>query len=168
MAILKWLGILFVAVAGVYVVAATMIGKTELLAKLFGPPKRNPVAFETLERKPSPNQFIVLPDGFSSAAEPDMRSPVFDVPVAELEGRWKERIGSRERVRLLGGDVTARQYDYEETTPLVGFPDTVTVRFLPWEEGRSTLAIYSRSHYGYGDFGANAKRVRAWLELLGD
>ena len=46
------------------------------------------------------------------------------------------------------------------------YPDSITVRFLPLEEGRSTLAIYSRSHYGRSDFGVNKERVDGWLASL--
>jgi uncharacterized protein (DUF1499 family) len=34
------------------------------------------------------------------------------------------------------------------------------------EAALSTLAIYSRSQYGYYDFGANKRRVEKWLEQL--
>lgn len=155
------------ALAALAVVAAAMyFGKTELLAKVFGPARREPVDFRTLRKKPSPNQFLVCPDGYCRET-PDMAAPQFDVPPEQLRDRWLERIGDLPRVRLIAEDAADLQYDFEQRTPLIGFPDTVTVRFLPAEDG-STLAVYSRSHYGRSDLGANEKRVRRWLDLLAE
>ena len=58
------------------------------------------------------------------------------------------------------------QYDVEERSALFGFPDTMTVRLFERRDGTSTVAIYSRAHYGKGDFGVNEARVRAWLDDL--
>jgi uncharacterized protein (DUF1499 family) len=46
---------------------------------------------------------------------------------------------------------------------MMNFPDTISVRFYALEENRSTLAVYSRSHYGYYDLGVNRRRVQSWL-----
>jgi uncharacterized protein (DUF1499 family) len=59
------------------------------------------------------------------------------------------------------------QYDYIQRTELMRYPDSITVRFIPLADGQSTLAIYSRSHYGRSDFGVNQARIRAWLAALG-
>jgi uncharacterized protein (DUF1499 family) len=48
----------------------------------------------------------------------------------------------------------------------MGFPDTISALFRSEEEGRSTLAVYSRSQYGYWDFGVNRRRVLTWLAEL--
>lgn len=152
------------ALALLYCVFAAANGKKEALALLFGPVERQSVNFETLELKDSPNQFLVCPPDLCRQAKPHLESPVFELSVDELRQRWMERIASQPRVSELSSD--GDQYDFEQLTPLIGFPDTVTVRFLPAGEGRSTLAIYSRSHYGHSDLGANKKRIRAWLELL--
>jgi uncharacterized protein (DUF1499 family) len=70
------------------------------------------------------------------------------------------------RVTLLSSDPNIEQYEYQVLTPVIHFPDAVTVRLLPENEGRTTVAIYSRSHYGYGDLGENRRRVRSWLAQL--
>jgi uncharacterized protein (DUF1499 family) len=48
----------------------------------------------------------------------------------------------------------------------LGFPDTIVVRFLDLPDGRSTLAIYSRSRFGESDFGVNHARLERWLGKL--
>jgi uncharacterized protein (DUF1499 family) len=46
------------------------------------------------------------------------------------------------------------------------FPDTITLQVFPLPDGTSTLAIYSQSNYGYGDFGVNKDRVHSWIGLI--
>jgi uncharacterized protein (DUF1499 family) len=58
------------------------------------------------------------------------------------------------------------QYDFVQRSPLLRFPDTITVRFIPLSPTTSTLAMYSRSHYGYSDFGVNRRRIETWLASL--
>lgn len=149
-----------------YAAAALFIGRTEMLAMAFGPVRRGTVDFPTLRKNPNPNQFLVCPEGYC-VEPPDMIAPTFSATPEQLRDRWVERIGSQDRVRMIAGDAADLQYDFEERTFLMGFPDTITVRFLPAEEG-STLAVYSRSHYGKSDLGVNGKRIRRWLDLLAD
>ena len=46
------------------------------------------------------------------------------------------------------------------------FPDLVTAQATPAGTDTATLVLYSRSVYGYGDLGANRRRVDAWLAAL--
>ena len=39
----------------------------------------------------------------------------------------------------------------------------LSVRFLPLDDNSSTLAVYSRSRFGYGDRGVNKGRIKRWL-----
>lgn len=149
-----------------YVSLAAAKGKAGALATLFGAVEREPFEFETFSLTPRPNQFLVCPPGLCRNAKPHMEAPVLEMSVEALRNRWMERISGQPRVRLIDSNARREQYDFEQVSALVGFPDTITVRFLPAGEGRSTLAIYSRSHYGRSDFGVNEKRIRAWLELL--
>ncbi len=154
------------ALALLFLAYAAANGKQTALALLFGKVEREPVDFETLKLKGSPNQFLVAPPGLCRNATPHGEAPVFEMPAEALRERWLERIPKQPRVTALGADPARDQYDFEQVSALVGFPDTITVRFLPAGEGRSTVAIYSRSHYGRSDLGVNEKRIRAWLELL--
>ncbi len=155
----------FVALALLGAAGAAWFGKAELWAKLLGPVHREPVDFATLRKRPSPNQFLVCPPDL--CREPgDLAAPSFAHSAEELRDRWLARIGELPRVTLLAGDPDRLQYDFEVRTPLLGFPDAVTVRFLARPNGGSTLAVYSRSHYGHSDLGANEKRIRDWLQRL--
>lgn len=140
-------------------------GRKGALETLFGKIEREPVRFETLEPASTPNQYLVCPPGLCSATAHAV-SPEFDRPVEEVRDAWLALAESEPNVELLESDRDLEQYEFEALTPLVNFPDTVTVRFLPLGDGRSTLAIYSRSHYGQSDLGANRKRIKRWLASL--
>ena len=72
------------------------------------------------------------------------------------------------QIRIESGpiDTSLVQYNYIQRTALVRYPDSITVRFIALGNNRSTLAIYSRSHYGKSDFGVNEARIRSWLSAL--
>jgi len=158
------LAVLLAPVA-IYAGMALVWGREGALEKIWGPVRREPVDFETLELKPSPNQYLVCPPDFC-AAQAHEQSPVFEVPAEELRNRWMRMTEGLGRVALLSRDDERLQYDFEARTPVILFPDTVTVRFIPLDERRSTLAVYSRSHYGYSDLGENRRRVQKWLRML--
>ncbi len=140
-------------------------GRKQAWALFYGPLVREAVDFETLELGPKPNQYLVCPSGLCGNAAPHAPAPVFDLTPGQLRERWMERIAALPRVELL--EARSDTLSFEVLTPLMGFPDTVDVRILPAGDARSTLAIYSRSHYGYSDLGANEKRIKDWLERLG-
>ena len=49
---------------------------------------------------------------------------------------------------------------------VLGFPDVITVEFVPVGPDRSSVALYSRARYGKLDFGVNRKRVERWISRL--
>ena len=122
--------------------------------------------FATLVLHEKPNQYLALPPGFASAAVPHGESPVFDLPVAELERRALDVIRMQPRVTAIASDPARRQYAFVQRTALLRFPDTVTVRFVDFGDGRSSVALYSRSKVGHSDLGANRTRAGAWLEAI--
>ena len=94
--------------------------------------------------------------------------PIFELDMPTLAARFEKVALGEPRVeklssRNIGADL---QVDYVQYSKLIGYPDTITVRFIDLGEGRSTLAIFSRAHYGYRDFGVNEARVRDWMRKL--
>lgn len=132
---------------------------------MFGPMDNSPIDFATLTLTEKPNQFLVCPANFCSA-DPMVEIGDFPLSVAELQARWQAVIAEAPRVELIAKDEAEQQYDYVQRSDLMRFPDTITVKFISLGEGRSTLAIYSRSHYGYSDLGANQARIEGWLSAL--
>ncbi len=111
------------------------------------------------------NVFAACPPGYC-APPGDMASPIFAMDVERLRGYWSELIAVQPRVALVAWDTQRQRATYIERSVVFRFPDIVTVEFLPLGEGKSSLAIDSRSRYGRGDMGVNRRRVVAWLTTL--
>ena len=111
------------------------------------------------------NQYLVSPNNYCSARA-HLASPTYDLSVEELRERWMTMIACQPRIETRKADEEAMQYEFIQRTKIMRFPDIITVRFIPLEQRRSTLAVYSRSLYGRRDFGVNKDRARAWLEAL--
>ena len=59
-----------------------------------------------------------------------------------------------------------RRTVYIQRSPIFGFPDIVTVKFVGLGPERSSVAVYSRSGYGGYDFAKTHKRIERWLFVL--
>jgi len=49
---------------------------------------------------------------------------------------------------------------------VLNFPDLVMAQVREEGPDSSDLILYSRSIYGYGDFGVNRKRLETWIGRL--
>ncbi|WP_084398186.1 DUF1499 domain-containing protein [Henriciella aquimarina] len=125
------------------------------------------VDFHSLRRPASPNTYLLAPEGFCQAEDPDAISPVFATAPDALFGEIATIISGKERWDITLRDDTARHIEAIAKTKLLKFKDDVAIEVVP-VDGKpdcSQLAIYSRSRVGYHDLGANRKRVEA---LIGD
>jgi uncharacterized protein (DUF1499 family) len=145
--------------------AAILFGSDRLLEIALGPVERRPVIFPRLVVSDRPNHYLVCPDNFC-AATADRKSAQFDIPVSELQKRWRKVIDRQPRITLITRSTDGLQADYVQKSAIIGFPDTITIRFIPLGDKRSTLAIFSRSHYGHSDLGVNGERIDAWLSAM--
>ncbi len=152
-------------VLGVVAVAVGVVGRDEMLTMIFGPADHVAIDFDTLALDGRPNQHLVCPEGFC-AASPHAASPVFEISATALRDRWMAMIERQPRVTRTAADAAALHYDFVQRSLVFRFPDAISVRFIALDEGRATLAIYSRSYYGRDDFGVNRRRVEAWLAAL--
>lgn len=124
------------------------------------------VDFAALVLADSPNQYLVCPAELCQQAEAHRDSPVYDISAQALKEQWMRMVDKQPRVSAANADDAAMQYDFVQRSALMRFPDTITVRFIPMGEDQSTLAIYSRSKYGYSDLGVNKERIDHWLDQL--
>jgi len=69
-------------------------------------------------------------------------------------------------VTQVASDESGFNARYVQRTKIMRFPDTVNVRFIDLGDGRSTIALYSRSQLGESDFGVNRARIERWLGKL--
>jgi len=155
--------------AGLVLVAALVtvfLNGNRVIRLFLGPVERGEVDFKSLERTGKPNDYLVCPPGYCPIPE-DEASTTFSLPVKRLAEEWLSLLDGEPRTILLSRNGEF-QFEFEQQSALFGFPDTITALFIPMGENKSTLAVYSRSHYGYSDLGVNQKRVRAWLRGLDD
>jgi uncharacterized protein (DUF1499 family) len=156
-----------VAIGAVLLIAALLaaarLGGLEWLWSLAGPADLGPVTFETLERRPAPNDALACPAGLCRARS-DMAPPVFATGADGLRQAMARVIASEPDVELVErGEESER---YIQRSKWMRFPDTIVVRYLPRGAEQSTIALYSRSQLGKGDFGVNKARVARWLGKL--
>ena len=153
-------------VAGVAVIVTALVAlrMTAWWDGLLPPGDHRAVRFETLVLASKPNRYLVCPPDLCTAARAHRISPRFDRSADDLRAAFETVV--------LGSAAVTKMAESEDTidvvvrTPVVRWPDWVTVRFIPLGENRSTLAIYSRSVYGGSDFGANERRITDWLARL--
>jgi len=93
-------------------------------------------------------------------------SPIFAIPVERLADDWEKVIAGAAGVVPVAAESAQHRLVFIQHTPMLRFPDIVTVEFVALAPDRSSLAIYSRSRYGRGDFGTNRRRVERWLARL--
>lgn len=152
------------AALAVAVVVFALIG-AERIWEFFGPADLGGVRFETLARRSSPNDALAAPDGLGSDRR-DIASPVYAVSPRELRDVFRRALASEKRLERVAEDEASLTERYVQRTALLGFPDTIVVRFVDIGGGRSSIALYSRSKLGRSDFGANKARLERWLKLL--
>ncbi len=120
------------------------------------------VDFASLTLTSKPNQYLVCPRELCAAA-PDRESPTFDLTTEQLRTQWLVWAAGQNGLEPLSEHPDGLQLDVVERTKLIGFPDVITVRFVSVDGGKSSIAIYSRSVYGYSDLGVNRDRIERWL-----
>lgn len=124
------------------------------------------IDFKTLRLHSKPNQFLIAPEGFCEEARVHDFAEIFGQPVDQLQDTLLQIILETARIVEVDQDEARRQFAFVATTALMRFKDDVNVQFIEIGPEQSSFAIYSRSRVGYGDMGANRKRVMAWLDQL--
>lgn len=88
------------------------------------------------------------------------------MPADELATRFRERALAQPRVQLVESGRDGRSFELVARSRVFRFPDRISVEAVPLDGNRSTLMVFSRSRYGYRDFGVNKHRIDAWLATL--
>jgi uncharacterized protein (DUF1499 family) len=159
----------FVAAGAVLLIAGLFIyGRDAVWEQIAGPADLGPVEFATLEQPPTPNHYLVCPEGFCAHAQPDKLAPVYELDAARLQAIAGKAWSREPRLEMVAGKPGSLQDRYVQRTAYMRFPDTISVRFFELENGKSTLAIYSRSQIGRSDLGVNMDRVLRWISLLNE
>lgn len=124
------------------------------------------ITFEDLVLKPSPNQYLVAPEGLCRNATPHRYSKLYDLAAPDLKRVFWTLLAKEPRIEYTEADNAGLRYELIQRSLVFRFPDLITIQF--WTRGAetSTLAIYSRSKVGYSDFGVNKRRIDTWLDRL--
>ena len=123
------------------------------------------VDFATLVRPSSPNTYLVCPKE-RCAASADEDGPIYAAPAVQLFERARTLLSAEPRTEIVQEQPATFRLVLVQRSAFFRFPDTITIQVFPLPDGDSTLAIYSQANYGYGDFGVNKDRVRAWIGLI--
>ena len=142
-------------------------GIEDAWALVFGRPDLGPVDFQTFKRRATPNDALACPPDLCANAKPDLTPPVYPVSGERLRHLVAE-------AALADPDtqpVFAGRWDdhdrYLARSRILRFPDTIDVLVIERAENQATLALYSRSQIGLGDFGVNRARIERWLTRIG-
>jgi uncharacterized protein (DUF1499 family) len=115
-------------------------------------------------RPTSPNTAFAAPAGRQPA--PDLVTARFSVPAGRLYALVVAVAKERPRTFVAieyGKDLQAH---FVARSPVLNFPDLITAQIAVAGDDDSVLVLYSRSVYGYSDFGVNRKRLGAWLAAI--
>jgi len=151
-------------VAAVIVLAFLVLGETRFW-RLFGDPDLGAVKIETVQRRTAPNDALACPKEFCISPV-DLTTTTYAIPADALRVAFAKVVASEPKVTLVETNDAEMTDRYIQRSAALGFPDTIVVKFLDLPDGRSTLALYSRSRFGESDFGANKARIERWLEKL--
>ena len=123
-----------------------------------------PVDFKSLVLPKRPNWILVCPEKYCTAAVKSHVAPTFDRSRKLLREQLKEIILSEGNAEVQ--NEAENSLDLIIRTPLLRWPDRVSIQYIVVSETQSTLAIFSRSIYGRSDLSVNKTRVKRWLTKL--
>ncbi|MFZ2006781.1 MAG: DUF1499 domain-containing protein [Stellaceae bacterium] len=116
-------------------------------------------------RDPLPgNSFLACPPNYCAATAAP--SPIFALRADRLEQVWRRMLAGEPGIVIVADEPTRSRLVVIQHTQVLRFPDIVTAEFVSLDGDRSSIAVYSKSRYGSGDFGTNRRRVVAWLDRL--
>lgn len=123
------------------------------------------VDFKHLELPNSPNYYWVCPVTYCNKA-PSEHAPVFDVGKSKLQKIGDKILKAMPRMQLIKADTAESKFFYVQKSLVFRFPDYITIQYIDVSPQQSSVALLSRSKYGYYDFSVNKKRVQSILRQL--
>lgn len=93
-------------------------------------------------------------------------SPVFDMTAPELSKMFDDFALAQPRVKRIAATLQDQMITYVQRTKIIGYPDYITIKAIPVGAKQSKLEIFSRSRFGYSDWGVNKGRIKGWLLKL--
>jgi uncharacterized protein (DUF1499 family) len=122
------------------------------------------VDMEHIQRPSTPNTALAAPAGMQPA--PDIVTPSYPISAPRLYDAVRAVAADQPRVFLSAEYPAEGQLQFVARSAIFNFPDLITAQVNAAGPDSSTLMLYSRSVYGYADFGANSQRMTTWLAAL--
>ncbi len=101
-----------------------------------------------------------------TAEYPDVRPHYYSADPKRVYAEAVETTGDVERMEIVETDEGAMVITATRTTKLLGFVDDMTITISPVTEFVTEVNVRSASRVGKGDFGQNARNIRAYLAAL--
>lgn len=152
---------------GVFIVGLILIGylTTFLIATVPHDPNvwhKDPLTVATSE---TPNSFRMAPKG-STQERIDVAAPIYSEDPFILAEAFDEFVVKQRATVRIAGLPPELMMTYVQRTEKLKFPDYISVKFLDMGDGTTSIAVYSRSRYGYADLGVNQARIERWVKTL--
>ena len=116
-------------------------------------------------RTGKPNDALAAPVG-TTRVDPDIELSLVTRSSIELLAALDAVARVEPRVEVVAGGVEAGKITYVQRSAIIGFPDYISVSAIETIDGNG-LILWSRSRYGYSDFGVNRARLDRWLGRSG-
>lgn len=119
--------------------------------------------FSRLRLRKGRKQYLVAPPGHT-VDPPHRAAPAFAWPIHRLAGEFRRHALAQPGIALKEVSVDGRLLELVHRGGLFKISTRISAQFLPLDEERSTLAVYSRTRYGTRS--ANRQRIDKWLKAL--
>jgi hypothetical protein len=90
-------------------------------------------------------------------------TPIYVVSPTRLFAVVRQIAARQSATYKLAEDLEALREGWVARSLVLNLPDIIWAEVRPAEGASSELLLYSRSVYGYSDFGVNRRRVTAWV-----
>lgn len=119
----------------------------------------------TIPASDTPNDYRIAPSDMTSERV-DREPPVYAGRALTIAQAFDQFAQSQRDTVRIAGLPPELMMTYVQYTETLKMPDYITVKFIDLGDETTTIAIYSRSRYGYGDLGVNKERVERWIRAL--
>jgi len=156
-------------VALVFVGAAVASGGGPRINDFTTDPADPPAFVALVKEGPNPNRDMGYPPDFAALQAEccaDLAPARIAADPATTFARAKRAADAMAGWEVVEASASDGRIEAIATTRLFGFKDDVVIRIRPASNGGSLVDVRSKSRDGKGDMGANAGRIRSYLETL--